>query len=359
MHQPKYLLLVSGKPLPGMTPAQVAGNLIRGLKFSQDQVKQILGGKPRIIKSTADLVALKKLREKLVAAGVNCQIKQSTDDDSAQTSAVIKTQTTRPVAETSDKSLPSKIAAETTSSSAKTELSFELKSFIPKLYSSSAQQVIRDSSAKTRFELRRDGNYIGWLLLIPCFALISAALVFALANYMKNIIDSKLIISLVSAFEFVVIWIFGVLYARPVSTIDIVDINRSNEVFVLQQTANRFFRHKEFYLATDLPSQNASIYYDQFTDHCICESIDGLVLYQTDLQQSKPAFSGFFSLIFNYLKAIPAGLIAPQGKSYKVLDHENRLLGTYTIGKDAQIRSHRADTNIVYLLSMALVSAGA
>jgi len=357
MHQEKYQLLVSGKTVPGMSLAQVAGNLVNGFNFNTEQVKQLLGGKPRVIKTTQDLDGLKRLRDKFLAAGVNCKIQRAAAEGNKVAAP------NKPAVNAKRAGNGSKLQLSATAEPARAILAFRAFDFIPKLFSKSAYETAIDSNNNPRFHVRRDKVYLGWLFLFPVGAIVVLAIILVLAKIMLSLFDSIAIVSLMSIFEFLVVWVLGVLYARPTSVIDIVDINRNEEIFVLQQTQRLFFRHKQFILATDLESLNATINYDQIQDQCRCESMDGLIVYQSTPQHAKPNISTILSDFRDYFKDIPARLFPASktcgAKTYNVLNHENRLVGSFAVGKDIIIKSNQADTNTAYLLSMALACAGA
>lgn len=357
MYQEHYQLVVSGKPLQGMSAAQVAGNLVNGFKFNKAQIQQVLGGKPKIIKTSPDLNAIKSLREKFISAGLNCQIKVAMNEECFRSALVFPANNNYANQKTSNL----KLAPE--NDEVRTTLSFRAYDFNPKLFSKSANEIVNDENGNARFELHRGKIYIGWLLLIPFFAIVSYGTSTGIGRAMVSAIDNNVLVSLITMITFFSVWIFGALYSRPTSIIDIIDINRAQETFVLQQTKKLFFRNKEFFLATDMESLNASISYDQVHDQCFCESIDGFTVYQSRLQENaNDTIFNVAAVLVDYLKDIPAHLFSSQnksiGKQYQVFDQENRLIGSFSIGSEIIVKTDRQDSNTAYLLSMALITAG-
>jgi len=380
MPQQIYQLVVSGKTVQGMAPAQVAGNLARGFKFDKTQILQVLGGKPRVIKTSPDLEAIKRLGEKLHAAGVVCQIKRASQPSANSATAPkpkpqpsqAKASTPRimniPPPPAPDAKHPStaQMQAQALASIGKpgVALRMSLTEFNPKWFSKSAQQIIVDEAGNQRFEIERTGFYYGWLLLVPVLGLVAALISIPVARNLATLIDNSYVVYAITAIELIALWIVATLYSRPLSEIDIVDIVRNQEISVLQQNEKLFFRHKGFFLATDAEATNASINYDQLKDQCECESLDGSLYYIASHKNTeKDSILNVISSLMHYFKEIPLRLFAAKknigARKYTIYDKSNRAIAHFSLGNDLTLTPVQAHVSLQHLIAMAMVCAGA
>lgn len=358
MYQEKYQLVVSGQLIPGMTLQQVSTNLATGFKFTGDQIKQVLGGKPRIIKTTTDLVIVKKLREKFISLGVNCYIKVALNEQCFR-SAMESLGQPAPVGQQF-----SQVQAAAGATDGISTLSFNIYDFVPKLFSKNASEEVIDENSKLNFEIHREKHYFGWLLLIPAFAVIGYISSNWIGRILVSLIDVNIVVSVIAIIVFFTVWSFGVLLTRPATVIDITLSEQENESAVLEQTQKIFFRNKQFFLSTESEELNAIVDFDYMHKECICESTHGDVSYRLIPDESEnEAVMNSVHILADYLKEISVKLFSNGGSSsgtdYNVYDKDGRVVATITVDKEITIKTIQPEVNKLYLLVMALVTAGA
>ena len=373
MHQEQYQLIVSGQVIQGMSLPQVARNLVNGFKFSKEQIKQLLNGKPRVIKTSHDLAAIKKLSEKFTSLGVNCYIRPLKPAQKPQPSIplsslnkpqiasnTIKRQTTvakpavvKPAVARPAIKAPGSVA---------NFFSFPVFPFNPKFFSGAVNKSIQDKAGNNLYQICRDKLYLGWMLLFPLSALVASLCSYAAARYLMTSTQNSVQVMISAGLMFIASWLVTVLLARPITSIDILS-ERANDSAVLQQTRKLFFRDREFYLSTDNQDFNAVLSYDAISTICECESMDSSIRYTAaPLQSSGSTAANFIAAFFGYFKDIPLRLLpikTRQRKSFKVLDRKNKVVAMIHVGKEVEIEIKQPEANGLYLVSIALLMIGA
>lgn len=358
MYQEIYQLVATGQIIPGMTLEQVSANLVSSFKFTSAQIKQVLSGRPRIIKTTSDLVLVKKLREKFISLGVGCSIKVAFNEQCFSSAVEFLGQTTL----REQQSTRAQSAA--SPSAGISNLNFKAYDFNPKLFSKNAHEEVVDENGELNFEIHRENYYLGWLLLIPFFAVIGFIASTWVGKILVLLIDVNIVITLSSILMFFAVWIFGVLLSRPATVIDILISDRENETAVLEQTQKIFIRHKQFSLSSESEDSNAILNLDNMHNECVCESINGDIYYRATLDETgNDTVFKSVRVLAEYLREIPFLFFSPKSDSsgtvYNVCNKDNQVVATIEIAKKVSIKLVQPEVNKLYLQAMALVIVGA
>ena len=359
MYQEKYQLVASGQLIPGMTLEQVSANLVRHFKFTTAQIKQVLSGKPRIIKTTTDMALVKKLREKFISLGVSCSIQVALNEQCFNSAVEILGQSTL------KERKPNREQSAALPAAGVSTLSFKVYDFNPKLFSKNAHEEVVDEKGELNFEIHRDNFYLGWLLLIPVFAVVGLIASTWVGKILVLLIEANIVVTMISIIVFIAVWIFGILLSRPTTTIDVLISDRENEVAILEQTQKVFLRHKQFSLSSESEELNAIVNLDYMHNECVCESINGAFSYRASLDETEnDTVFNSVRVLAEYLKDIPflnfyTNNSGASNTVYNIYDKNNQVVATIEVAKGITIKTLQPEVNKLYLLAMALVSVGA